>query len=635
MGPGGWPLTLALSVLFSAVGAYWLKWATFPELASQLCEAIPPVPAIAALMFLVALRAGLRLFTGRFRLSRKQIVTIYAFVSISVSIGFVNFYRRILVNLTAPNYGTELSLQKLKDFVPQWLAPTDHVVVTQFWEGSPTGAVPWKAWLVPMLTIGGTLLLFYIVMICMLRLFYKRWSAEERLTYPVAQLALNMVEGGKERRGAGAAILRSPIFWVGGGSALLFNLIYIIPALHPHWPMPPYYIPVSRYLVDPPWNAAGKWNIRFNPVVFGLGFLVSTDVLLSIWVSFLLLKFEAVFLASWGVPRIAVFVIEEQQGIGASAAVALFMVWAARRHILRALRRVLPGAEHSDPEEAGRWTVIFFAGGIAGLLLIMTRAGMVLWLAVAFLILLLVRSLVMARVRAQTGIPQIYLALGSVRQMVWLLGGVLLASTGMRSVAGLVFMSTVLCLCASLLVPHHADAFFLAERSGLGTKRWALIAVLAVVVSLVLVNLTHLPVFYQEGSANIQEMTTKHADGQARQTLDPVLRAQPPEKIKLAMGVVGFATTCILAYFRRFYWFPFHPMGFVASCAIGHQIFGPILLIWFIKWVILRYFGGEVYRKARDYFLGLVMGHFFVASIWGILAALGWPPTARYQLGFW
>jgi len=76
-------------------------------------------------------------------------------------------------------------------------------------------------------------------------------------------------------------------------------------------------------------------------------------------------------------------------------------------------------------------------------------------------------------------------------------------------------------------------------------------------------------------------------------------------------------------------------VGFVAACGRGYLIFGPILLIWFIKWTILRYFGGEVFRKAKDYFLGLVMGHFVVASIWGILAAFRWAPTERYQLGFW
>ena len=632
-GPGGWAVTIALSIFFSAVGAFWLKWATFPQLTSQLCEAIPPIPAIATLIFLVGLRAFLGLFARSLRMSRQQIITVYAFVGISVPLGFVNFYRRILTDLTVPNYGTLAEALELKEYVPSWMVPTDEVVVRGFWEGSPNQAVPWNEWFIPMLSIGATLLLFYIAVICMLRLFYTRWSREERLSYPVVQLALNMVEEQGGRRGAGAAMLRSRVFWIGVASALIFNLFYIIPALHPTWKLPPYQLYVSDYLVDPPWNAAGKWYIRFNPMVFGLGFLVSTDVLLSIWVGFLLLKFETIFLASMGVPATDVFLIGEKQGLGASVAIVLFMVWAARRQILGALRRVLPGAQSADRAEAGRWTVLLLAGSLAGLLLVMVHVGMAGWLAVVFLGALMVRSLVMARVRAQTGIPQIYLDLGTVRSIVWLTGGALLASTGMGSVAGLIFMSFL--ATAAVLAPHHADALNLAERSGLSLRRWAVIAVFAVIVGLVLVNLTHLPAFYKEGSANIAEMTVEKATWGARQILDTVHRSAPPEKLKLGFALTGFLTTCILTYLRRFYWFPFHPVGFVAACGRGYLIFGPILLIWFIKWTILRYFGGEVFRKAKDYFMGLVMGHFFVASIWGILAAFRWAPTQRYQLGFW
>jgi len=631
--PGEWAVTLILCVLFSVAGAFWLKWATFPELGSQLTEAIPPVPAVATLLFLVGAGAVLRRFGVPLGLSRRQIITIYAFVSISVSIGFVNFYRDALVTLTGPNYGTTPSLREIKDYVPPWLGPTDEAVVRQFWEGSPTQSVPWKEWLVPMLSLGGILLVFYTVTLCMLRLFLKRWLREERLIYPVAQLALNMVEGEKVRGRAAPSAFSSKVFWVGVITVFLFNLLYIIPALSRTAPLPPYQLNMSDYLVDPPWNAIGIWVIRFNPIVFGLGFLVSLDVLLSIWLCFLLLKFQAVFLAGWGVPANSLFLIEAQQGMGAYAAMALFMIWAARRSILKAFRNVFPGADQSDPLQAGRWTVLVMVGGIAALLAVMCFAGMPLWLAGVFLAMILVRSLVIARIRAQAGIPMIYLMVGDSRQLIWLMGGALLATAGIRGASAMVFFGFL--LWATLLVPHHADALALAERSGLGVRRWVIVAVLGVIVGLVLVNLTHLPAFYEYGSANIEAMGVRRADWNARKVIEPYLVSQPPERIKWAMAGTGFLTTCVLALMRRFYWFPLHPIGFVGACAAGAYGFGPILLIWFIKWAILRYFGGEVYRKAKNYFLGIVMGHLLVASIWGILAALRWYPTERYQLGFW
>jgi len=632
MGPGGWAVTLVLSVALSVVGAYWLRWVTMPDLVAGLCEAIPPVPAVAVLILLIAVRGLVRALGSRFKMTTVQIVTIYAFVSVSVPIGFVNFYRQVLNKLTAPTYGTQPALSELKNYVPGWLAPTDEVVVTHYWEGSPTGAVPWKEWLIPLLSIGGTILVFYVVIICMLRLLHRRWSSEERLIYPIAQLALSMVEEG-EGGGSGGSIFRSPVFWVGGATALAFNLIYIIPALHPGWPVPPVYIQVSNYLVDPPWNAAGLWQLRLNPVVFGLGFLVSTDVLLTIWTGFLVLKFQAIFLNSLGVPVKALSGIEYQQGLGAYAAVAILTLWAARHHLLRAIRRLLPGSARIESDEAGRWTVVLLVAGIGGLLWIMMHAGMVLWLAVAFLVLLLVRSLVLARIRAQTGVPQIYLHVAEPNHMVWLIGGAALAAAGMRSIAALVLMSFV--VSATYLVPHHADAFKLAERSGLGVRRWAFLAVFAAIVGLIVTNLTHLPAYYRMGAVNIVGWQISGLEGHARSFLMPAAQGAPVEKFKVAMAVTGFLTTCVLSYFRGFHWFPFHPAGYVVACAIGYRVWAPIFLIWFIKWTILRYFGGRLHRKAKIYFLGLVIGQFALATIWGILAMTGWPPTERFHFAFW
>jgi len=578
MGAGGWIVTLVLSIFFSVVGAYWVRYMTIPDYIAGLCEAIPPVPAVAVLIFLVAVRWVLQRLGSRLRMTTAQIIAVYTFVSVCVPVGFIGFYRMVLVTLTGPLYGTQPNLQRVKEFVPGWLSPRDEVVIRQFWEGSPGSVVPWKEWLVPMLGIGGTLLLFYIVIICMLRLFYKRWSSEERLIYPIAQLALNMVEGEERRSGTGGSIFRRPIFWVGGATMLVFNLFYIIPSLRADWPVPPIQIPMGQYLANPPWSAAGLWYIRLNPVVFGLGFLVSLDVLLSIWVTFLLMKAQAVFLASLGNPVTEVWGLDYQQGLGAYAATALLTIWAARRHLLRALRRVLPGAPAADPTDAGRWSVILFVAGVGGLLLIMCLAGMALWLAAAFMVMLLVRSLVLARIRAQTGVPQIYLHVAEPTHIVWLIGGATLAAARIGVVESLVFMSFI--VTATYLVPHHADALKLADRSGIGVRRWSVLAILAVVVGLVLANLTHLSAFYHHGALNVRvawnlQTLEKHASD----FITPAKLAQPVDRLKVAMAGTGFLTTSVLYYLRRFYWFPLHPAGYVVACAIGYRVFAPVGLL--------------------------------------------------------
>ena len=49
-------------------------------------------------------------------------------------------------------------------------------------------------------------------------------------------------------------------------------------------------------------------------------------------------------------------------------------------------------------------------------------------------------------------------------------------------------------------------------------------------------------------------------------------------------------------------------------------IFGPFLLVWIVKTLILRLGGMGAYRRAIPFFLGLIIGHFFLAGlIWGWL----------------
>jgi len=636
MSVGSWAVTLALCVGFSTIGAFWLRAATIPELAAGLCEAVPPIPATATLLFLIGLRFALKPLAKRLRLSNAQIIAVYAFVSVSVSIGFINLYRTHLSFLLAPAYSEQVPFPEIRQYVPSWLAPTDKLAVQHFWLGR--ASVPWSHWAMPLLGLGALYVLFYLVVICMMRILYKRWSQEERLCYPVAELALSLVEEDPKRTGVGS-IFQSRVFWLGGLAALLFNAIYIIPALF-KTTLPPTWLDANQFL-PPKWQGiGGQWQIRFNPIIFGLGYLVSMDVLLSIWVFFLLMRGQAILHSTHGIGRWSLFHIGELQGTGAYLAISGFVLWAARHHIWKALRRLVPGAvKDPDPMEAGPTTMLLFIGGMVGLVALMIAAGIAPWLAATFLGVLLIRVLVTARIRAQAGMPIIYFHVGTVRTMLWLMGGAMLASgsmttTGRHSAIALMFVGAI--ADASFLAPHHADAFQLAERSKLGTRRWTVLAVLAVIVGFALVNLVQLPAFYEHGAVNV---IGEPSPWRVNEVVGAVERNDKAEGFKQIMAGQGAAVTGALVYLRRFHWFPLHPIGYVIACAIGYRVFAPIFAIWLIKLIILKYFGGTVHRKAKNFFLGLVMGHFFIAAVWAVLAMFQWYPTQRtqggYFIGFW
>jgi hypothetical protein len=89
------------------------------------------------------------------------------------------------------------------------------------------------------------------------------------------------------------------------------------------------------------------------------------------------------------------------------------------------------------------------------------------------------------------------------------------------------------------------------------------------------------------------------------------------------MGV-GFSAMVLLTYLRvRFFWLPLHPLGYVmASNQEMSDLWAPILICLFLKWIILRHGGIRSYRRAVPFFLGLVLGDYLMGSIWSLLSVV-------------
>ncbi|MGC8835129.1 MAG: DUF6784 domain-containing protein, partial [Armatimonadota bacterium] len=111
---------------------------------------------------------------------------------------------------------------------------------------------------------------------------------------------------------------------------------------------------------------------------------------------------------------------------------------------------------------------------------------------------------------------------------------------------------------------------------------------------------------------------------------------QNPQKPNLqalaAMGI-GFAFTMTLMALRmRFYWWPFHPVGYAVSSSWSlHVMWLPLLIAWALKLLILRYGGLKTYMQWMPLFFGLILGEFVVGSLWTIIGIVFNIPS----YGFW
>jgi hypothetical protein len=98
---------------------------------------------------------------------------------------------------------------------------------------------------------------------------------------------------------------------------------------------------------------------------------------------------------------------------------------------------------------------------------------------------------------------------------------------------------------------------------------------------------------------------------------------------RLFQAGLGAAVTGALAFLRlRFAAWPFHPIGFLLCYSYPLAVsWFSIFLGWLAKTLIVRFGGAQLYRTARNFFLGLIVGEAAAAAFWAGFSFI------RYSMG--
>jgi hypothetical protein len=78
---------------------------------------------------------------------------------------------------------------------------------------------------------------------------------------------------------------------------------------------------------------------------------------------------------------------------------------------------------------------------------------------------------------------------------------------------------------------------------------------------------------------------------------------------------------------------PLHPIGILMVFTFyGNEAWVGVFLGWLFKVLLVRYGGSRLYRSAKPFFIGLIVGEVFAAAFWCIVPTLyvvcGKPYTA-------
>jgi hypothetical protein len=97
--------------------------------------------------------------------------------------------------------------------------------------------------------------------------------------------------------------------------------------------------------------------------------------------------------------------------------------------------------------------------------------------------------------------------------------------------------------------------------------------------------------------------------------------------------LAGAAFTLLLNWGKMTYaWWPLYPVGFALQGGwMMRHIWVGLFGAWLIRLALVRYGSGDVYHRARPFFMGLVLGEFSMASVLSLIGII----LQRSTFSFW
>ena len=625
----------ALSALALIGSALWLQHSEMISHGAQISESVPVIPAVGALLILTVIAPLLRRLSKSLSLPQGQVLFVYVFLCIAVSMSSVGVVRMLFPSVTALTYFAtpENDFQQFQKCLPSWIAPTDPAVIREMYEASPDEQVPWGAWARPLTFWTLFYLSWFVAMLCTISLFRRQWADRERLTFPIVHLAMDMSDQGAGRLVGG--FFRNPVMWAGFGLAALYNVGNILNAWDPGVPALGRYYDLGALFTERPLSAIRPLSIAWRPENLGLGYLVSTEITLSVWVFYLLLRLSNVVATAAGY-ELAGFPFDQEHATGAYLSLGIFLIWVARNHLAQAFRKAFAGAPEIDDSKEPmpyRLAVLGAIAGFLGMVIFATQAGMWLWTAALYFGLILLFALVYARARAEAGAAMVWLFpfYQHKRMMLYVLGSEAFVRGGYWG--NLTIFSTLMFASRGYfqsMMAYQIESQKIASEARLNqrTMSWWLIA--ALILGLLAAYYIHLDAYYTHG-CNILEggstqggYRTTLARGEYEQLASYAKGHVSPDTARTGAMLSGFLVTTVLIVIRSFFLrFPLHPLGFAMVASYGGPLWGPFLIVWIIKTLVLKLGGMRLYRQLIPFFLGIVIGHFFVAGfVWGWISLI-------------
>lgn len=603
---------------------------------------IHPLSNVIFIVFwLLIVSLGLNRISTKIGLSQAEILTIYVMLCVVSSLCSHDMMEILVTILGHPfrfatpeNEWRELFAKQL----PAWLTVSDEKALRNYYEGNSTLYIEHHlaTWLQPAVWWIVFIFVLMTVMLCINILLRVQWTERERLTYPIIQLPLEMVNPESN-------FFRRRMVWFGFSVAAAISILNLLNSIFPEVP----YLPVKRqsihqYFTTRPWNAMGGVKISFYPFAIGIAFLIPLDLLFSCWVFYWLYKIELMIgriVGFRGIPR---FPYANEQAFGTYIGLLAFALWAGRSHFKAIIVHLSQGIglldskrQVDDSNEPIPYRLAFFGIliGCVFLGIFSYQIGMSLWVIPLFFGLYFLLAIMIARVRAELGFLVHDLHnIDPHSVLVTALGTHRLGDGSLIGFSLYMFFNRAY---RAHPMPQLLEALKITQTQSISSRRMALAILIATSVGSVVIFWLLLDSYYRHGaeSGYYETWALGFGRGVYRQLEGWLTFPRAPDLTGVGFMGVGFLLTALMMVVRaKFLWWPLHPLGYAMANSWGmYNLWCCLLVAWFLKAIVLKHGGLQSYRQAIPFFLGIALGDYVLGSIWSIASIA--TNTPLYQ--FW
>ncbi len=587
-----WAVEIVLSVIFSLM-----------------------IPPIATLMVVALLNAIGRWITKRWFLEPPDLVVIFTilFVGTAMSAEWMNVVAALWHSFALYADQNETYRNRVIPHLTEWLFFREGDAIREYAiGGNPFPYVLTKLGVWAPIFLGwiGLFGSAAMAMLCLNALMRRLWTQQERLAFPIIQVPMLLCQ-------PQSPLWRSRYLW---GAFAVMVVINTINGLNVFFPwIPPiktrFLAHLNDYLQSPPWNQTGWIPVGLFPYMSAIGVFVPNDLLFSCVLFYFVRKGMQVITAAMGyeqgvfgggylVPQPPYF---SEQSWGAFLGLFVSVVWASRGYLKEIWNEIKTG---ENPEAgyaiSARWAFIGLLASLGVLIGLGVAVGLPWWLVTIYVLLYMVFSVIVARLRAQLGAPIHEMAFMGPHQLMIAFTGTqnLTESTIAKLMTTFHFMNR---LHRTHPMPYQLEAMKMGEMVRLNQKALFIVIAVAVILGIFLGELFSVNRFYRDGAGNF-------GGGMAGVITQLADNRYPPNVTAMSFFMGAFSFVLLLDFIRyRIPGFPIHPAGYALSMNFGvDYIWFGLGIVLLIKLFVNRYFGLPGYEKLRAVAIGVILGEFAV-----------------------